>query len=283
VIDVEPTALVTGSTSGLGYEVSRRLLEAGWRVVVHGRDRARVEALAEEFGGAAVPVVADLASLAEVRMLAERVSELAPRLSALVNNAAVGFGAPDGPRQVSVDGHELRFAVNYLAPVLLSRLLLPSLVAAAPARIVNVGSGGQMPFDPQDAAFVEGYNGIVAYRRSKLALATFTFELAGTLRETGVTVNCLHPASFMPTAMVLESKVEPWSTLEDGVRPTLRLITDPALAEVTGGYFDGDVKSRARPEAYDTRFRRSLREVTDQLLSAFTTAAPNGMSQRSWT
>jgi NAD(P)-dependent dehydrogenase (short-subunit alcohol dehydrogenase family) len=272
--DEKPTALITGSTSGLGLELSRRLAAAGWRVVVHGRDPGRVEALAAELGDPALPVVADLSALAEVAALAEQVTRLAPRLSVLVNNAGVGFGAPGATRQVSRDGHELRFAVNYLAPVLLSRLLIPALVATAPARIVNVGSGGQIPFDPRDAAFTHGYDGVVAYRRSKLALAAFTFELAETLRGTGVTVNVLHPASFMPTAMVLESEVQPWSTLESGVRPTLRLIADPALAGVTGVYFDGAVESRALPEAYDVRFRRSLREVTDRLLSPVIAAIP---------
>ena len=272
--DTEPTVLITGATSGLGRELSRRLAATGWRVVVHGRDPQRVEALVAELGGPALPVVADLSALAEVAALAEQVPRLVPRLDVLVNNAGVGFGAPGAARQVSRDGHELRFAVNYLAPVLLSRLLIPTLVAAAPARIVNVGSGGQVPFDPRDAAFTDGYDGVVAYRRAKLALAAFTVDFAETLRGTGVTVNCLHPASFMPTAMVLESKVRPWSTLEDGVRPTLRLIADPALAGVTGAYFDGDVESRARPEVYVERFRRSLREVTDRLLSPVIAAIP---------
>lgn len=271
--DVEPVVLITGATSGLGRELARRLAARGRRVIVHGRDRARTQALAAELGAPALPVVADLADLAEVAALAEHVARVAPRLDVLVNNAAVGFGAPGAARQVNRQGHELRFAVNYLAPVLLSRLLIPALVAAAPARIVNVGSVGQVPFDPCDAAFTRGYDGVTAYRRSKLALAAHTFDLAETLRCTGVTVNCLHPASLMPTAMVLESGVQPWSTLEDGVRPTLRLITDPALAGVTGGYFDGDAESRARPEAYDADFRRSLREVTDDLLAPFSAAA----------
>jgi NAD(P)-dependent dehydrogenase (short-subunit alcohol dehydrogenase family) len=270
--DVEPTVLITGATSGLGRDLSRRLAESGWRVVVHGRDHGRVAGLVEELGDSALPVVADLASLAEVGMLAERVRGLVPRLDVLVNNAAVGFGAPGESRQLSRDGHELRFAVNYLAPVLLTRLLLPMLTAAAPARIVNVGSVGQEPFDPRDAAFAHGYDGVAAYRRSKLALAAFTFDLAQALRETAVTVNCLHPATLMPTAMVLESKVKPRSTLDEGVQNTLRLITDPTLIGVTGAYFDGAVESRARPEAYEARFRRSLREVTDHLLAGATSA-----------
>jgi len=103
----------------------------------------------------------------------------------LVNNAAVGFGAPGEGRQVSADGHELRFAVNYLAPVLLTRLLVPLMTASAPSRIVNVGSLGQVAFDPADAEFEDGYNGVEAYRRSKLALAAFTFDLAEELRDPG--------------------------------------------------------------------------------------------------
>jgi NAD(P)-dependent dehydrogenase (short-subunit alcohol dehydrogenase family) len=239
----------------------------GWAVLAHGRDRERTEALVAELGGGARPYVADLASLAEVRELAAEVVANEPRLDVLVNNAGVGFGRSGEARQVSRDGHELRMAVNYLAAALLARGLAPRLAASAPSRIVNVGSLGQVPFEVADIEFEDGYEGTAAYRRAKLALAAFTFDLAEELRGTGVTVNCVHPASLMGTTMVVEAGWTPRSTVEDGGEPTLRLITDPDLAAVTGQFFDGASPTRALAPAYDPTFRRELREATARLIA----------------
>jgi len=265
--DAAPAVLITGATSGLGRYLARQLASSGWQVLAHGRDPARVADLTAELGGDARGYVADLASLGDVRELAVLVRAEVPRLDVLVNNAGIGFGAPGEGRQVSADGHELRFAVNYLAPVLFTRLLVPLLTASAPSRIINVGSLGQVPFDPADAEFEAGYNGVDAYRRSKLALAAFTFDLAGELAAAQVTVNCLHPATFMNTAMVARGGITPVSTVEQGGEATMRLITDPALDAVTGQFFDGLRTSRARPQAYDRQFRTQLGEVTDRMLS----------------
>jgi len=262
--DAAPAALITGATSGLGRYLAQELAGSGWQVLAHGRDPARVAALAAELGGAR-GYVADLASLGQVRELAAGVRAQVPRLDVLVNNAGIGFGAPGEGRQVSADGHELRFAVNYLAPVLLTRLLVPLLTASAPSRVVNVGSLGQVPFDPADAEFEHGYTGLDAYRRSKLALAAFTFDLAGELRAARVTVNCLHPATFMNTAMVTRGGITPVSTVEQGGAATMRLITDPALDGVTGQFFDGLRIAQALPQAYDPQFRAELDEVTGQM------------------
>ena len=261
------TVLVTGATSGHGEQVAAALAAAGHRVIVHGRDPDRVARTVAALGPAAEPAVADLSALTEAEALAERIAADHERLDVLVNNAAVGFGAPGETRSLSRDGHELRMAVNYLAPVVLTRALLPLLRACAPSRIVNVGSIGQVPFDPEDFEFESGYEGVNAYRRSKLALAAFTFDLAEELRGCGVTVNCLHPASFMPTAMVLESRVHPLSTVAEGVAATVRLAADPALAQTTGEFYNGVTRSRARPEAYDPGFRRRLRRITDELVA----------------
>jgi NAD(P)-dependent dehydrogenase (short-subunit alcohol dehydrogenase family) len=261
-----PAVLITGATSGLGRYLTGQLAGSGWQVLAHGRDPARVADLTAELGGDARGYVADLASLGDVRDLAAQVRAEVPRLDVLVNNAGIGFGPPGEGRQVSADGHELRFAVNYLAPVLLTRLLMPLLTASAPSRIVNVGSLGQVPFDPAEAGFEAGYSGVDAYRRSKLALAAFTFDLAGQLAADQVTVNCLHPATFMNTAMVTLGGITPVSTVEEGGEATLRLITDPALDAVTGQFFDGLTASRALPQAYDRQFRAQLSEVTDRML-----------------
>jgi NAD(P)-dependent dehydrogenase (short-subunit alcohol dehydrogenase family) len=264
--DVAPNVLITGATSGLGRYLAQQLASSGWQVLAHGRDPARVADLCAELSTGALAFVADLASLGEVRELAARITVEVPRLNVLVNNAAVGFGAPGAGRQVSADGHELRFAVNYLAPVLLTRLLEPLLTASAPSRVLNVGSIGQVAFDPADAEFEHGYQGVEAYRRSKLALAAFSFDLAGELEAAKVTVNCSHPATLMNTAMVVHAGITPVSTLEQGGEATMRLITDPALDGVTGQFFDGLNTARARPEAYDPQFRAKLREVTDRML-----------------
>ena len=263
------TVLITGSTSGLGRELTLRLAADGWTVLAHGRDRGRLDEVCRQAGPGVRPLVADLASLEDVVALAAQTAAVTDRLDVLVNNAGVGFGAPGQGRQTSAQGHELRMAVNYLAPVLLTRRLLPLLTASAPARMVNVGSLGQMPFDPDDLDFRRGYEGVAAYRRSKLALSAFTFDLADELSARAVTVNCVHPASLMPTAMVLESRAAPMSDLEDGVAATLRLITDPDLAEVTGEFFDGLRPGRSLPEAYDPDFRARLRAVTAQVLAGY--------------
>ncbi len=261
-----PAVLITGATSGLGRYLAEELAGSGWQVLAHGRDPGRVADLCAVLGRDARGYVADLASLGDVRDLAASVRAQVPRLDVLVNNAGVGFGAPGEGRQVSADGHELRFAVNYLAPVLLTRLLVPLLTASAPSRIVNVGSLGQVAFDPADAEFEHGYDGVEAYRRSKLALAAFTFDLASRLQPARVTVNCLHPATLMDTAMVTFAGITPVSRVEEGVEATMRLITDPDLGGVTGQFFDGLQASRARPEAYDPQFRARLAAVTDRML-----------------
>src|SRR5207248_5765276 len=126
-----------------------------------------------------LPHLADVASLAQVTELAAQVTDAHDRLDALVNNAGIGTALPgDGERMESDDGYELRFAVNYLAGFLLTRLLEGLLRASAPARVVNVSSAGQMPIDFSDVMLERGYSGVRAYCQSKLAQVKFTFELA---------------------------------------------------------------------------------------------------------
>jgi len=257
--------LLTGATSGLGRWLAPRIAGAGMAVLVHGRDRAKVDDTVDAVraaGGAAEGYVADLASLAECRRLADDVAGRAD-LTVLVNNAGVGFGAPDEGRQLSRDGYELRWAVNYLAPVVITRTLLPTLQANAPARVVNVGSGGQHPIDFTDLGSKRDYDGTVAYRRAKLALAAWSFDLAEQLADDRVAVNCIHPATFMDTAMVHEAGVTPISNVEDGGRAVLRLILEPTG---TGEFYDGTSPSRAHPDAYDPAVRATLRAVTDDAL-----------------
>ena len=161
------TALVTGSTDGVGRLVARKLGEAGAHVLVHGRDAergARVVADIEASGGVAAFLAADLSALAEVRRLADAAQATVDRLDILINNAGIGTA---GPRQTSAEGFELRFAVNYLAGFLLTLLLLPLIKNSAPARIVNVSSAGQQPIDFGDVMLTRGYGGTRAYCQSK--------------------------------------------------------------------------------------------------------------------
>ena len=263
---MRPTVLITGATAGLGRCLATLLAGMDWTVLAHGRDERRLAELVASVPGDVRPFRADFASLADVRALAAAVAGDTDRLDVLVNNAGVGFGDPADPRAVSADGNELRLQVNYLAPVLLTRQLVPLLRASAPARVVNVGSLGQEPMDRGDAQFERRWNGTAAYRRSKLALAAFSVDLAAELRG-AVTVNCLHPATYMATAMVLDAGIPPRTTIEEGAEATLRLVVDPALASVTGRFYDGLQRASAHPDAYDGDFRTWLRARTEELIT----------------
>jgi NAD(P)-dependent dehydrogenase (short-subunit alcohol dehydrogenase family) len=265
----EQTILVTGATDGLGRALARELAARGATVLVHGRSQERLDdtlrGLREATGSERLrPYRADLASLEEVRRLGREVGA-EQRLDVLVNNAGI---AGVGDRQESADGHELRFAVNYLAPFLLTSLLLPLLERSAPARVVNVASVGQVPVDFDDVMLERGWEPLRAYRQSKLAQVMFTFELAERLRaagETGVTVTALHPATLMDTKMAIESFGYAMSSVEEGVAATLRLAVDPEVDGVSGRYFDGLRESRANAQAYDPEARRRLWGLSEQL------------------
>ncbi|MBN9551595.1 MAG: SDR family NAD(P)-dependent oxidoreductase [Alphaproteobacteria bacterium] len=261
----DKTILVTGSTDGVGRVVAERLGAAGARMLVHGRDAGRgkaVVAAIEAKGGKAEFLATDLASLAEVRRLAEAVRARTDRLDVLINNAGVGTGGHGAKRQVSADGYELRFAVNYLAGFLLTSELLPLLMASAPARIVNVASAGQQAIDFDDVMLTHGYSGVRAYCQSKLAQILFTIDLAEQFDGTGVTVNALHPASYMDTTMVRQAGVTPWSSVETGADAIINLATSPALEGRSGLYFDGQRESRADAQAYDEKARHRLRALS---------------------
>jgi len=264
--------LVTGSTDGLGRALARQLAARGATVLLHGRDQAKGEATLREIREATGNerlefYAADFASLAQVRGLADQVLADHDRLDVLVNNAGIGTGRGGGDgREISEDGHELRFQVNYLAAFLLTRLLEPLLVRSAPARIVNVASAGQMPIDFDDVMLERDYTGVQAYCQSKLALVMLTFDLAAEFRDRNVTANCLHPGTYMPTKMVLEAGVSPVDSLESGVAATLRLVADPELDGVTGKYFDRLREARAHPQAYDGGARRRLRELSAEFV-----------------
>jgi NAD(P)-dependent dehydrogenase (short-subunit alcohol dehydrogenase family) len=264
----EKTALVTGATDGVGRMVATRLASAGFRVLVHGRDRQRGDVVVSDVskaGGHAEFLPADLASLADVRGLAAAVLAKTTRLNLLINNAGIGTDGAGGHRETSVDGHERRFAVNYLAGFLLTRLLLPVIKESAPARIVNVSSAGQQAIDFSNVMLTRDYSGVRAYCQSKLAQILFTIDLAGELAGSGVTVNALHPASYMDTTMVRRAGVKPWSTVEEGAEAILNLALSPKLDGRSGLYFNGLMEAQADGQAYDPSARGRLRALSEEL------------------
>jgi NAD(P)-dependent dehydrogenase (short-subunit alcohol dehydrogenase family) len=269
------TIVITGATDGLGKGLAKELAPTGARLILHGRNEDKGRALLDQLGqhetgragarprinGELIWQRADLASLDEVRELASVLLE-EDRLDVLVNNAGIGTA---GPREESADGYELRFAVNYLAPFLLTRRLLPLIRRSEPARIVNVTSAGQAPIDFEDVMLERSYSGVQAYCQSKLALVMFTFDLAEELEGSGVTANCLHPGTYMPTNMVRDAGVRPVTPLEEGVAATMRLISSPEVEGVNGHYFDGTRESAPHPQAEDPEARRHLRELSAEL------------------
>jgi len=263
------TVLVTGSTDGVGRYVAAKLAAAGAKVLIHGRDGGRGRALADEIRGEghgeAVFYQADLSSLAGARGLAEAVLADNTRLDIFISNAGIG-SQNDGPaRQVSADGHELRFAVNYLAGFLLAYRLLPLLKASAPSRIVNVASLGQHPIDFDDVMITKGYSGSRAYAQSKLSQIMFTIDLADELKGTGVTVNSLHPATYMNTTMVRAGGITPISTVEQGGEAILHLAVGDDMAGKSGLFFNGMNQAQANPQAYDAAARKRLRALSLEL------------------
>jgi NAD(P)-dependent dehydrogenase (short-subunit alcohol dehydrogenase family) len=263
------TALVTGSTDGVGLLVARRLADQGARVLIHGRNIHRGEQVVEQIQnsgrGSAVFLPADLSSLAEVHRFVDVIWQNCDRLEILINNAGIGSGGSNAKRQISRDGYELRFAVNYLAGFLLTKLLLPLLMISKPARIVNVSSLGQHPIDFDDVMLTRGYTGGRAYAQSKLAQVMFTFDLARELDPTAITANCLHPATLMATTMVRQIGVTPIATVEEGAEAILNLALSETLSFHSGEFYNGLRPSTAHPQAYDNFVRERLRALSLRL------------------
>lgn len=266
------TILITGATDGLGRALAQRLAAERHELILHGRDPARLEQAAGEVaavGGRRPRTVrADLSDLSQVRQLAAEVRQASDRLDVLVSNAGIGSGEPDGRhRRVSADGYELRFAVNYLAGFLLTLELLALLRASAPARIVYVASIGQHPLDFDDLMLERHYDGTRAYSQSKLAQIMSGFELASRLPASEVTVNSLHPGTYMPTKMVLLERGSSIDDLQVGVASTHRLAVGVDVAGTTGKFFDRNRESRANAQAYDPRARAELWQRSLELVS----------------
>jgi NAD(P)-dependent dehydrogenase (short-subunit alcohol dehydrogenase family) len=271
--------LVTGSSSGIGKVTARELAKMGATVVMVCRNRTKGEAAQAEIkaasGNAQVDlIVADLSKLSEVRRVASEFKQSYTQLHVLVNNA----GGIHSEHKVTSDGLEFTFATNYLAPFLLTHLLLDVLKASAPARIVNVSSvahtRGKVDF--ADLQGTRRYSFTKAYGQSKLALIYFTYELADQLKGTGVTVNALHPGvvasnfndGMKGLAYVIGAVIYTFVgiTVERGAQTTLYLATSPEVEGVSGKYFSDCKEVSSSRLSYDVTVRQRLWNVSQELI-----------------
>ena len=260
------TIFITGSTDGIGKLTALQLAKQNAHVLIHGRNEKKVASVVDEIKNASKNkniegFTADLSSIDEVRKLANEVLEKHDKIDVLINNA----GAGTADQRYGKDGTELRMTVNYLAPFLLTHLLLPALKNAAPSRIVNVSSAGQAPIDFNDVMLEKNFDSVQAYCQSKLALIMFTIDLAEQLRNENINVNSLHPGTYLDTNMVRRSGVTPWGKPETGADAEVFLSVSPQLENATGKYFDVKKEARANAQAYDAKARKKLWELSMQL------------------
>ena len=278
------TCVVTGANTGIGKAAALALAQLGATVVIVCRNAERGAAARDEIeraaraagrGGSVSLELADLSSQMEVRGLAERVIAAHPSIDVLVNNAGVALRR----RELTVDGVERTFAVNYLAYVLLARLLLPALTAAAQshgeARIVNVASGAHGAIKALDFANLQGekrYTDFGAYALSKLADIMFTYTLARRLAGSGITVNTLHPGvvatEIWRQVPILRSIAKIFMlSPEKGARTTVYLAASPEVRGVTGTYFAKCAPAKSTALSRDEKLQEQLWTATESLLA----------------
>ncbi len=262
--------MITGSTDGIGKLTAEYLSGMDANIIIHGRKENKckktVEEIIEKTGNDKIKYyVADLSSLEQVRKLSEDVKNDYDELHVLINNAGVLVGKDTNRRLTSVDGFELTFAVNYLAPFLLTQLLLPLLQIPKTSRIINVASIAQSPIDFDDVMLKKTYDGMRAYSQSKLSLIMFTFDLAEKLKKTGITVNCIHPGTLLNTKMVRESFGRAMGEASRGAGNIVYLAVSNELIGITGKYFDERKISRAKPQAYNKEVRKKLQKLSEEL------------------
>ena len=268
------TCVVTGTTSGIGKATTIRLAELGHTVIAVGRDRARGEQAATELRTRAprakVQVLtADISRLGQVRTLAAQLHDRYDRLDVLVNNAGVATFRP----QLTPDGLGVTFATNHLGPFLLTNLLLDLLTGSAPARVITVASDQHtrqrsIPWEDLQP----GHD--CSYKASKLLNILFTYELARRLAGTGVTANCLSPG-FVRTELGREATgafrvflrlARPFQTSpEAGAETSVYLATSPAVAEVSGRYFEKCTPAESSALSQDPAAAKRLWQLSTQL------------------
>jgi len=273
--------LITGATNGIGKAAALELAKMGATMVIVGRNAAKTEGVVTEIrqqsrNSSIESIVADLSSMAEVRRVADEFKERHDRLHVLINNAGAMFTR----RYETVDGCEMTFALNHLAYFLLTNLLLDTLKASAPSRIVNVSSdahkGMKLNFDDLQNRRAYRMFGNQAYGQSKLANILFTYELARRLQGTGVTANVLHPGfvatgfghnnggivSLMLSVMHRVIALTP----EQGAETIIYLASSPEVEGVSGKYYDKGRAISSSPQSYDEAAARRLWQVSEQMV-----------------
>ncbi|MBI4671568.1 MAG: SDR family oxidoreductase [Chloroflexi bacterium] len=277
--------MVTGATSGIGEVTACALAQMGATVIVVCRNPERGAATLNRIkavirNATVEYMLADLSSQREIRQLVDQFKRRYQRLNVLVNNAGALFMT----RQVSADGIEMTFALNHLGYFLLTNLLLDTLKASAPARIINVSSyghkGAQMNFE--DLQFRQRYDGMRAYRQSKLANVLFTYELARQLDGTGVTVNAVNPGLVATRfgsnnfGFLLDGIINLLLRLyglvgisaEQGAQTSIHLATAPEVEGVTGKYFEKQIAVASSNDSYNTVIAKRLWQYSAELIGA---------------
>jgi NAD(P)-dependent dehydrogenase (short-subunit alcohol dehydrogenase family) len=265
----QPVILITGSTDGIGKATARDLVSRGAEVIIHGRNkqkgnRVRKE-LAEITGNPPLDLlIADLSSRDQVRQMAEDITSRYPRLDVLINNA----GTYEKERNLTPDGVERTFAVNYLAPFLLTRLLLPLIKRNAPSRIVTVASSAHEDVDRinwDNLPAQDHFDPWGAYALSKFADITFTYTLARAIEGTGVTANCLHPG--VTDTKLLRSAFPGYPAIspEEGARTSVYLATSPDVTSTSGRYFDNLKQARSSALTYNREVQDRLWKIAENL------------------
>ena len=267
--------LVTGATDGLGKLVAQHAADAGATLILHGRNKEKGARVLEEIKTSSgneniFYYNADFSSLNEVKQFSEEVLANHSALHVLISNAAIGGGPKvSNKRELSKDDYELRFAVNYLSHFLLTQKLLPLLIKSAPARIINVASIGQSLLDFNDINLEKRYDSFDAYCKSKLAQIIFGFELAERLKDKGVIVNSLHPATLMNTNMVYEFFGRTASSVEEGAKAVEYVAFAEETKSISGVYFNQMKQARANAQAYNMNIRKKLWQLSEDMTRAF--------------
>jgi NAD(P)-dependent dehydrogenase (short-subunit alcohol dehydrogenase family) len=264
-----PIILVTGSTDGIGKATATALMSQGAEVIIHGRDPKKgqnVQRELKEKTGRGSPdfLIADLSDQNQVRQLAEDLLSQYTRLDVLINNA----GTYEKARRVTADGVEMTFAVNYLAPFLLTHSLLPLLKKSAPSRIISVASGAHEDVDRIDWDNLQGernYDPWDTYARSKFADIVFTYMLARHIDGSGVTVNCLHPGVVNTKMLRSAFPGIPGVPPEQGARTSVYLAASPEVTGVSGQYFEDQKPVRSSALTYDRSVQERLWKVAEDL------------------
>jgi NAD(P)-dependent dehydrogenase (short-subunit alcohol dehydrogenase family) len=266
--------VITGATSGIGLAAARRLAELGADLAIVARSAERAERVAASLRPKPADVLlADLSSQAEVRRLAVTIEQRYPSVDVLINNA----GAMYSSRQLSEDGIELTWAVNHLAPFLLTTLLLDRLKASAPARVITTASAAhyraQIPFDDLQSERTYPMMGYPRYGESKLANILFTRALARRLAGTGVTANCFHPGfvgtrfnhnnGWLIGAIMSVGRLFARSP-ERGADTLVWLADSPSVTAINGAYFMDRQEKRPSPAARDEEAAERLWRISEE-------------------